>query len=186
MVIGQVIPDQHFCFGLLRIDQFKRHHHRAFGARIGCLAALGRLEGAWPVVCGQPHPSGRGPGGACRGGIGQGVGQSGFDHAGRQLAVAGAGVSARHGRQHGQALCIGRHPEFGFQGLDGVGNTVQRNQDLQDIAVGLAGRGQLLLPGKRCLQSRIAGAGLQGDVGGPLVKLGIAGFSGSVQQQGKA
>ena len=84
------------------------------------------------------------------------------------------------------AVGVPCHFEFRLERLGRVGNAIERNQDLQHITVRLARRGKILLPRAGGLQGGIARTRLQGDIGGALVKLAVAGFAGGIEHQREA
>ena len=140
-------------------------------------------SGAGCVVCRQPQPSDGSPGCRAGGGVGEVFAQRLLHHGGGQFLVAHPGVSARDAGQGGIALLGVGQRDVRFQGFGAVGHAIQRDQDLQNVTVGLARRGMRLLPGPCRLQRRVARARLEREFHGALVKRRVVGLARGIEHQ---
>ena len=148
------------------------------------LGVPGRFQGGFFLSGGQAHVAQHGP---CSGGAG-GVVQIGLqgllDHGGGQLFIAGMAVELGNGQVGGGFAAGWGGGQFLAEGLDRVGDAVEHEQNLQQVAVGQARLGEGLLPRPCRAQSQGAGAGTQGHFGGALVQGLEVGFARRIQEQG--
>ena len=92
-------------------------------------------------------------------------------------------VGARDAGQRGIALLGVGQGDVGLQRLGAFGDAIQRDQDLQHVAVGLARCGIRLLPGPCRLQRGVARARLERDFHGALVKRRVVGLARRIEHQ---
>ena len=137
------------------------------------------------LACIASHAADGGPGGRHGGFLSEGFCQCSFNSIGCEGLVFHHAEQARH-RGDGAGLFIqGQFVDGDGQGFSRFIDSVEGQQDLQDIAAGFNCRGDFPFPGLRCLQCRLAGSGLQGHVHRTLEQGRVAGFAGSVQHDGK-
>ena len=172
-VAFEVLTHQRLGAAATWIHQLQGQQRRAFATRVPAPARV-LLPRSAPrqLAGGQPHAADGRPGGSagrrsCQV-VRQGLLAPRRPPASCRLP-ARIGAAAR--RSPAAARAAAASAQFGAQRLHGFGDAVQRDQDLQHVAVGLARGGQRLAPGLRGLQRGVTGARLQRDVDGPLVQL---------------
>ena len=157
-VAVQVFLNQAFGARQLGAHQFKCQQGRPVGDRVQRLRAFSGLQRARQLPGCQSHASNGSPGGSAGGGCAEFVGQRLFEHASGQILVAGPDEKPGQGGDGQQTLGERRQFHFGFQRLHCLADAVQRNQDLQHIAVCFPGSRLGLGPSPCGLQCRVAGA----------------------------
>ena len=149
------------------------------------MGVLCGVDGRWQLLCIAPHAPDGGPGGGLQGFVLEAAGQGFFDRIGGQSLVVHPCKDAGDRRNGFPLFAVGQFINRYGQGLSSVFDPVDRQQDLQDVTVGLAGVRDFTFPALCSLQSGFSRSGLQCDFNSALKQDGIACFAGCVQQQRK-
>ena len=176
----QVPHDDGFCLGSDRQHR-QRQQHRVFCRRVLRMGTLRVLERTGVVTRREPGAAD----GYQRRGAGLGILDAGlqrrFDHFRHCLAVGGALEEAWQAGDQSRAFGSRRQLDQRTQRLRGFRCPIQRDQQLDQVAVCFSGgrkRGAPRLHDDQCLA---AGADLQRHVGGALVQLFVLGLVGGVE-----
>ena len=149
------------------------HGHRFVAGIVGVrlLQQRQRLGG---VGHAQPGARQRHACGSARGRLGDPVLHDALDQRGRLRLVAGAREEAGQRLDQPRPLGLGRELDQRAQGLDRFVGAIERHQQLDQVAVRLDRARQGAAPGHHRGERLVAGACLQGDLGGAAEQLLVA------------
>ena len=176
-----VTAHDRFSLRQFRIHQLERQQGRAFGSGVEHLAPARRLDRASNIPGGHSQAADGCPGRGSECRDSQILADRLLHDAGSLLLVADPRIEPGNSPQRRPAVACRRQHDVPLEQFGCLGNPVQRQQDLQHVAIGLARFRECPLPGLRRLQGRIAGARLQRDIGSPLIQCRVVGLARGVQ-----
>ena len=164
-------------------EQFQRQQCRGAIAWAEVIGLFQGLQCQVLLAGHQAQMANRGPGCRPQGGVLYIGLQRLLDHAGCHGLVAGTAVQLGNRQISGGFGGCGGPGDFAGQVLLGFGDAIEHQQNLEHVAVGVARLREGLVPLVGHDQRTLARAGLQGQLGGPLVQLRRLGLAGGIHEQ---